>query len=173
MLRHSDVELHLWGPGNFADLPRGLAERVKCFPWIESTWQHYYRLNMDVGLAPLDHFDLFNYTKSDIRLREYSALGIPFIASNVPAYRETAIEAGGYLASDENDWEECLENLYCYSSLRADLSSKGRAIATRWTTESNAHRWESAYVSAINGEPASTTSKPATSATSSATSAET
>lgn len=158
LLHHKDTEFHLWGPMGTEHFPDALADRIICHPWIESTWQHYYRLSMDIGLAPLDPADPFNDTKSDIRLREYAALGIPYIASNVNAYFDTARKSGGFLASDESEWEECLEYLYQHRSVRETHSQMGRAMAVNWTTEGNAHLWEDAYVSASNrnsGSPGS------------------
>lgn len=153
MLRHpSDVELHLWGPGAFADLPRGIADRVVTHRWIDSTWQHYYRLNMDVGLAPLDPSDPFNDTKSDIRLREYAALGIPAIASDVPAYVYTATASRAFLVTEEYQWENCLEMLYMDRQERANRAKDARIVARDWTTESNARKWEASYVY-LAGQP--------------------
>lgn len=42
-------------------------------------------LTMDIGLAPLSRVP-FNFAKSDIKLLEYSAVGIPWVASDAPAY---------------------------------------------------------------------------------------
>lgn len=42
-------------------------------------------LTMDIGIAPLSHTP-FNNAKSDIKLLEYSASGIPWIASDLPSY---------------------------------------------------------------------------------------
>lgn len=42
-------------------------------------------LNMDIGIAPLSDTP-FNHAKSDIKLLEYSASGIPWVASGLPEY---------------------------------------------------------------------------------------
>ena len=42
-------------------------------------------LKMDIGLAPLNDLP-FNHAKSDIKLLEYSASGIPWVGSNLSAY---------------------------------------------------------------------------------------
>jgi hypothetical protein len=154
MLRHSEVEFHLWGVQEFVDLPKGLAERVVCHPWQQSVWRHYFSLNMDIGLAPLDMTDRFNETRSDIRLREYAALGFPFIASRGVAYTQTAMDAGGMLASTEQEWEDHLEELFNNQNLRAQMSVQGRIAARNWTTENNARERERAYERAIYGSPA-------------------
>jgi glycosyltransferase involved in cell wall biosynthesis len=42
-------------------------------------------LTMDIGIAPLRDTP-FNHAKSDIKVLEYSASGIPWVASDLPAY---------------------------------------------------------------------------------------
>lgn len=46
-------------------------------------------LTMDVGVAPLSDTP-FNHAKSDIKLLEYSAKGIPWVASDLPSYASLA-----------------------------------------------------------------------------------
>ena len=151
MLRHPDVEFHVWGPQALEEgfLP-GLAERITVYPWVSSVWQHYYRLNMNIGLAPLDPMDTFNVTKSDIRLREYAALGIPFIASDSDAYTTTANAARGMVVQSPEQWEEALEELYGDRDRREWMIEQGRQRARLWTTESNGIEWERAYERARN-----------------------
>jgi glycosyltransferase involved in cell wall biosynthesis len=145
MLQYPDVEFHLWGPQGIADFPDALADRICVHPWTPSVWEHYTRLNMDVGLAPLDMGERFNETKSDVRLREYSALGIPFIATDCPTYRTTTLAARGILATSEGEWEEALVRLYRDANLRYWMAQQGRHRARLWTTEENASEWEKAY----------------------------
>jgi glycosyltransferase involved in cell wall biosynthesis len=148
MLRHSNVEFHLWGPQGTLDFPDALAPRIVTHPWVPRVWDHYLRLNMDIGLAPIDVTERFNETKSDIKLREYAALGIPFIASKSKAYTNTALSARGMVAESEREWEEGLEELYRNANLRLWMAEQGRLRARLWTTEENAREWEQAYVRA-------------------------
>jgi glycosyltransferase involved in cell wall biosynthesis len=149
LLRYRDVAFHVWGGAQtYNDLPAGIVERIVHHPWQQSVWQYYFSLSMDVGLAPLDMAETFNLTKSDIRLREYAGLGIPFIASMGPTYGQTALASGGLLAADMNDWREYLTLLYNDRKLREQLSIAGRKAARRWTTEANASALEARYVRA-------------------------
>jgi glycosyltransferase involved in cell wall biosynthesis len=145
MLRYPDVEFHLWGPGKIMDFPDALAERIFCYAWTNRVWDHYTRLSMDVGLAPLDKRDRFNETKSDIKLREYAALGIPYIASRCEAYTSTATSTRGLVANGESEWEAALVELYRNASLRQWIAEQGRVRARLWTTEENGKEWEQAY----------------------------
>jgi glycosyltransferase involved in cell wall biosynthesis len=149
MLKHSDVQFHLWGPGGILDFPDALAPRIFTYPWTPSVWQHYMRLDMDIGLAPLDMGETFNLTKSDIRLREYAALGVPFIATDGDTYRSTGLAARGLLVNTESEWEDALELLYSNSHRRDWMREQGRLRARLWTTEGNAKEWAAAYERAI------------------------
>jgi glycosyltransferase involved in cell wall biosynthesis len=147
MMKHTDVEFHLWGPRSFIELPKGITERVVCHPWQSSVWAYYYSLGMDVGLAPLKPELHFNVTKSDVRVREYGALGIPCIASDGPAYAKSVISGyNGFIARHEGDWTEALETLYQYAGERARMGARARHRAEKhWTTEGNAALRERAY----------------------------
>lgn len=151
MLKHSDVHLWLWGPERFTELPKGLRERVKCFPWQKDVPSYYRSLDMDIALAPLTD-DPFNQTKSAIRVQEHSALGHPVIASPSPAYRDYLLPGqNGVYAGSEGVWEECLEELYGNEKLRRQMSNAGRRIAKAWTTEHNAPIRERVFLEAIRG----------------------
>lgn len=150
MLRHSNVEFHAWGPQGTLDFPDALAGRIVVYPWTSRVWDHYLRLNMTIGLAPLDLGERFNETKSDVKLREYAALGIPFIASKSLSYTNTTLAARGMVAESEKEWEEALEELYRNPHLRDWMTEQGRVRARLWTTEGNGQEWESAYERAIH-----------------------
>ncbi len=47
-------------------------------------------LNLDLGLAPLEE-NLFNECKSNLRLLEYGACGVPVVCSDLRCYREDAL----------------------------------------------------------------------------------
>jgi len=61
-------------------------------------------LDMHVGIAPLSDTP-FNYAKSDIKLLEYSASGIPWVASALPSYVSLQKDWGaGRVAKRPKDW---------------------------------------------------------------------
>ena len=68
-------------------------------------------LSMDVGIAPLRDVP-FNHAKSDIKLLEYSASGIPWIASALPSY--VSLQESfqmGRIAKRPKDWIRNLKAL--------------------------------------------------------------
>lgn len=143
LTRHSDARFHAWGPNHFEDLPLGLRERVRCFPWQKTVPDYYRSLDMDVCIAPLMP-TAFNETKSAIRVQEHSALGIPIIASPSLAYSDYLLDGrNGFYAEREDEWEDHLEYLYRNQDERDRLGRRGRRMAKDWTTEANSLYWES------------------------------
>lgn len=68
-------------------------------------------LTMDVGIAPLRDTP-FNHAKSDIKLLEYSASGIPWIGSSLSAYEGLRKSWGiGRTASKPSQWLKHLKDL--------------------------------------------------------------
>ena len=70
-------------------------------------------LTMDIGIAPLSDVP-FNHAKSDIKLLEYSASGIPWVASDLPSYSSFATDCGVGRVAKKNrgkDWVKHLNAL--------------------------------------------------------------
>jgi glycosyltransferase involved in cell wall biosynthesis len=68
-------------------------------------------LTMDIGVAPLSDVP-FNHAKSEIKLLEYSASGIPWVASDLTAYRTLSDDWGaGRLAKKPKQWLKHLREL--------------------------------------------------------------
>jgi len=62
-------------------------------------------LNWDIGLAPLVNED-FNLCKAPTKFIEYTAAGIPVMASNIPVYSKVIPRGGGVLVDE--DWYDAL-----------------------------------------------------------------
>lgn len=85
-------------------------EEVFTVPLVESML-YPSSLTMDIGIAPLRDTP-FNHAKSDIKLLEYSASGIPWIGSPMTAYRELKEEWGiGRLAKNGQQWLKHIKEL--------------------------------------------------------------
>jgi O-antigen biosynthesis protein len=82
-------------------------ERLKLInKWvtIDKYPDHLKSLKFDIGIAPLRD-NIFNRGKSNLRLLEYGAMGIPVVASNVVPFRFTP----AFLCNSEEEW---YDNLY-------------------------------------------------------------
>lgn len=97
----------------------------------------------DIGIAPLADLP-GNRVRSDIKLKEYAASGVPWLASPVGPYRNLGEAQGGRLVAD-GDWYEALKRLVDDHADRERLSQAGVEWARRNTITSVAHHWEQVF----------------------------
>ncbi|MFD5089337.1 glycosyltransferase [Amycolatopsis thailandensis] len=140
-----EAEFHMIGGPDWTDRvssPRSTTRHTGWFPNVEDL---YRALDFDLGLAPLRPTP-FNDAKSDVKLLEYAALGIPAIASDTGPYQRA--EAAGALAllcRTARDWAAALEALVNDAEARDRMGKEAREWAATRSIETNAHLWESAY----------------------------
>lgn len=118
-------------------------------PWTVNLDEHHRRVaDFDVTLAPLERTP-FNRSKSALRVVESLALGVPAIASDVPAYAGW-LEDGvtGFYARSTAQWVTAMRKLQD-PDLRAEMGAAGRRAAAAWTIEGNVHKWINAYRSLL------------------------
>lgn len=86
---------------------------------------------------------------SALRVIESLALGVPVIASDVPAYQGW-VEDGvtGFYARSTAQWVAAMRKLQD-AGLRAEMGAAGRRAAAAWTIEANAPKWINAYRSLL------------------------
>lgn len=142
--RYPDVSLHLMGDANAAAaLSKGIKDRARFTPWVESVPDFHAAIDFDITLAPLRPSP-FNRSKSAIRCLEAAALGIPVIASDFGPYADF-VEHGstGFLCKFDYHWAGSLRELLD-PFLRREMGAKARALAAEHTIERNVHLWEKA-----------------------------
>jgi glycosyltransferase involved in cell wall biosynthesis len=138
------VEFHCIGT-DYTPRVRTHRSRTRFTGWTEDVWSYYDQIDFDIGLAPLFP-SRFNESKSDLRLKELTALGVPTIASDVGPYATTMREGCPAVpASTHKDWEQALTDLIENAEQRLELSTRGRAWAEQHTVEAHAYRWRDAY----------------------------
>lgn len=123
-------------------------DRFNFRPWTTDIREHYGRVvRFDIGLAPLAE-TTFNRSKSNLRVIEYMALGLPVVASDTVSYRDT-IEHGrtGFLARTHDDWVRHLRDLVNDPAMRSEIGQAAREAARAWTIEDRITLWEQAYES--------------------------
>lgn len=82
-------------------------------------------LQLDIGIAPLERVP-FNESKSEIKWEEYSALGIPTVASPIGPYRTIEHGVTGLLASHAGDYYRKLRRLVEDHWLRRVLGDRAQ-----------------------------------------------
>lgn len=106
--------------------------------------------SVDIGLVPLTP-GKFNHCKSSLKALEYSAMGVPVIASPTPANQE--LQKSGVpilLASTPEDWYGHLLHLISSTADRELLGAQAREVVReKWTTEDHAERWAAAWERAV------------------------
>ena len=105
--------------------------------------------NLDVGMAPLE-VSAFNDSKSRLKLLEYNAVGVPYVASSRNEYRRYHKESGGagLLAETPKDWVAGIRALMTDDARRKELSERGREFAATQTIEQNSWRFLEAWTRA-------------------------
>lgn len=128
-------------------------------------WEHIFfgvdkyprfvsRQKFHIGIAPLIDNE-FNRGKSNLRWLEYSAMGIPTVASPVVHFKKT-IRHGktGLLAGNHAEWVDSLTRLVSEPALRENIGSAARREVERlWTPEIQARKYRAALEDIANAKP--------------------
>lgn len=95
---------------------------------------------LGIGIAPLAD-TRFNAGKSWLKPIEYSALGVPWVASPRAEYKRLHSMGVGLLAEKPKHWTSQLRKLVRNPAMRYEMSVAGRELAKKMTIEANAWRW--------------------------------
>lgn len=104
---------------------------------------------LGIGIAPLAD-TVFNAAKSWLKPLEYSAVGVPWVASSRTEYARLAKLGGGIAVNKPREWERELKNLLASPARRQELSEQGRETARSLTIESRAEQWYEVWNYAMN-----------------------
>jgi glycosyltransferase involved in cell wall biosynthesis len=145
--RNQEVELHVIGSDFRRDLGRPDA---RLSGWSENLVEYLDKLDFDIGIAPLA-YHAFNKSKSDLKVLEYAALGIPVVATDYGPYSDS-VQHGvtGFLVKRPHEWARYLRDLVNDHAMRAEMGDNARRWAATRTIQGNIWRWETAYRAAID-----------------------
>jgi glycosyltransferase involved in cell wall biosynthesis len=139
--RHPDLRVECIG----VDL--GLSERYHHQQFVPFPKLPDVMAGWDIGLAPLEDTG-FNRARSDIKVKEYAARGVVWVASPVGPYRDLGEAQGGRLV-DDDEWYDALDRLIRKRRERRKLAAAGLAWARTQTIARTARDWEGALLAAI------------------------
>jgi glycosyltransferase involved in cell wall biosynthesis len=94
----------------------------------------------DIGIAPIAELD-FNRARSNIKLKEYAAGGVPWLASPIGPYAGMGEQQGGRLVADDG-WYEALSRLIEKPRERRKLVKRGAKWVAGETLTKNVGRWD-------------------------------
>lgn len=100
----------------------------------------------DLGLAPIADVS-FNRVRSNIKVKEYAAAGVPWLASPIGPYKDLGKEQGGRLVADYA-WAETLAEIAADDAARARLAERSAAWGRTQTVTHNAQAWEAVFAEA-------------------------
>ena len=108
----------------------------------------------DLAIAPLAD-TVFNATRSDIKVKEYAASQLPWLASPCGPYADLGEDQGGRLVAD-GEWLAALTALVDDKRARKRLAKAGEKWAKSQTTDAAAAQWEAVLTEAAERAQART-----------------
>ncbi|SDJ06620.1 Glycosyl transferases group 1 [Frankineae bacterium MT45] len=138
------VDLHLVGGDYRALLNRPDARRTD----FAAAGDYHRSIDFDIAVIPLS-WHRFNQSKSDLKLIEFSALGIPTVAADYGPYSRIEHGRTGFLVNQDHEWSKYLRMLVNDPQLRAEVGERAREWAAGRTIQGNAHRWEETYAGVV------------------------
>ncbi|MDO8184208.1 hypothetical protein Q5424_00235 [Conexibacter sp. JD483] len=122
-------------------------ERYTRYPKVEFVDLQRHMARWDVGIAPLSGIP-FNRTRSDVKLKEYASVGLPWLASPVGPYVGLGEDEGGRLVGDDG-WYEALNALVASSRDRRKLGKRAAKWAKGQSIDRHVGRWEAVLAEAV------------------------
>jgi glycosyltransferase involved in cell wall biosynthesis len=101
----------------------------------------------DIGIAPLADIP-FNHSRSSIKLKEYAAAGVPWLASPIGPYAGLGEKQGGRLVPDEG-WQAAIGRLIDKERERRKLAKRAKKWAGGEVLSKHAPVWERHYEQAV------------------------
>ena len=122
--------------------------KIPYYPMSMHTFYDWLGKNSDwdIGIIPLVNTE-FNKCKSELKYIEFSALGIPVVASDMNVYNE-AIQDGvtGFLANNEDEWVDKLSILIEDPILRNGMVNNARDdILKNYNIKSRVGQWDNIF----------------------------
>lgn len=115
---------------------------------ILSQYPQMFR-KIDIGLVPLNNIP-FNHAKSTIKGLEYTAAGVPFIASWSPEYEFLSNSGVGRIAKNEKEWKEHLDAFLDPKIRKQDIEKNYEIVKQKYTVSAMAQEWNSAMEQILN-----------------------
>lgn len=144
LARHDDLIVESVGPIDLGlDGDRYNRRPVVTFPELGPAIGGF-----DLGIAPLSPTIEANFSRSDIKLKEYAAAGVPWLASPIGPYAGYGEEQGGRLVADD-EWFEALDGLVRDRRARRKLAKNGQRWARQYVLTHNIDVWEDMFAEAL------------------------
>jgi hypothetical protein len=124
------------------------SDRYRHLPVVQFPHLLAHLSSFDIGIAPLSPDLHINHVRSDIKLKEYAAVGVPWLASPIGPYAGMGEREGGRLVPDDR-WYEELDALIRNDRARRKLAKRAAKWGRQQYLSANAACWEQAFGRAI------------------------
>ncbi|MBB4661620.1 glycosyltransferase [Conexibacter arvalis] len=138
---HADLRISSIGLGLGLESDR--YEHVKQIDFFEIP---KFLSRADIGIAPLVDIP-WNQARSNVKLKEYGAAGLAWLASPVGGYLGMGEREGGHLVPDDG-WHAALDRLITHARERRKLAKRASKWAKGQTIGKQIAAWEKAYLDA-------------------------
>ena len=125
-------------------VPRlGLSETTKFTHEPRKVISQYPQMfkKIDVGIVPLNNIP-FNHAKSGIKGLEYTAAGVPFIASYSPEYEYLYGQGIGLMARNEDEWMTHLNHMLDPRNRKAEIEKSYENVKSLHSMEVRGKEWD-------------------------------
>lgn len=138
--RSPQATLILGGPVTLPEPLLAVRDQIERWPFVAWSDLPERLAGLDVNLAPLDVDRAFNLGKSEVKLLEAAAVGVPTLASDAPAFRRASREGQlALLCRDPAEWEGALSRLIADPGLRRTMGLAARTdVCTRYGGDAQA-----------------------------------
>jgi glycosyltransferase involved in cell wall biosynthesis len=151
--RHAHVRVETLG------VQLALDDRYEHIPFLPFDDMLRRLTTFHIGIAPIADTP-FNRARSSIKIKEYAAAGVPWLASPLPPYAPYASGCGGRLVPDDG-WIEALAALVRSAGERRHLAAQGQTWAASQRITVMGDQWEQAFELAVSRVRGRTSSPPA------------
>jgi glycosyltransferase involved in cell wall biosynthesis len=123
------------------------SDRYTHIPRIEFPDLGKFLAQLDIGIAPIaDH--PMSYARSNVKVKEYAAAGVPWVASTRGPYVGLGAKEGGVTVADDR-WEQVLLDLAGSRRKRMRLGRKAASWGESQHIDQHAQRWEAVLQKAV------------------------
>ena len=123
------------------------AERCRHTRLVQYRDLAQHAASYDVGIAPIADTP-FNRARSNVKLKEYAVMGVPWLASPIGPYAGLEEKQGGRLVPDDR-WYEELDRLVRDERTRRKLAKRALRWGTDQRIERNLESWEAVLQQAV------------------------
>jgi len=119
--------------------------RVDVHPWVDYEAYPYLlkSINADIGIAPIQR-TFFDSCRSAIKYYEYSAIGIPTVATDFGPYKREMIDGKtGFLVDSDKEWFDRISELVKDKALRETVARNAlRDVERNHSLDYQVETWE-------------------------------